>query len=146
MPDTPVEERLQNREVLVGGAARYLLSALQLEILDRLGTDLREMGLRPEVRLPERERRVNVTLVRAVLHARVFAVLPERFSERDVSRRALVPGAVLNFRLLGGPHPQGGPFAPKAFAKSRPVRITNLNEPATGRRVPHWPLREVAIL
>ena len=39
----------------------------------RFGTDRRQVGLGSEVRLPERERRVDVAVVRAVLHVDALA-------------------------------------------------------------------------
>jgi hypothetical protein len=52
VPDAPVEERLQHRQVFIRRAARYRLRTFYFVILDVLRTDPRELGARAEMLLP----------------------------------------------------------------------------------------------
>jgi len=118
MPDAPVEECLQDRQVLVRRAARHLLRAFQFEFLDLLGCDLREMGLRSEVLFPKGKRRIDVAVVRAMLDFREVPVLLHCFGDGDVARGAFVPGPVLDLRVLARPEAQRFTLAAHAFAEA----------------------------
>ena len=98
------------------------------------------------MRFPERERGVDVAIVRTVLDLRVFAILLECCRDGDVPGRALIPRSIVDLRLFRGPQPDGLALAAHALAKARAVGIADLNEPAILLGTPDWPFREVAIL
>ena len=98
------------------------------------------------MRFPERERGVDVAIVRTVLDLRVLAILLECCGDGDVPRRALIPRAVVDLRLFRRPQPEGLALAPHALTEARAVGIADLNEPAILLGAPDWTFREVAIL
>src|SRR5437762_8025020 len=98
------------------------------------------------MRLPERDRRIDIAVVRTMLDLRVLAVLLERRSNGDVPGSALIPRPVVDLRLFRRPQPERLSLAPHAFAEARAVGIADFNEPAILLGTAHGTLREVAIL
>ena len=136
----PIEECLQHTQILVNGPVPHFLGPPQLDRFDLAGTHSSEELLGIQRLLPHLEDGFDVAGMRSVLHLGVEAILLQSRSKRHNLGRALVPGAVLDFGLFGGPQAQGFPFAAEALAETGTVWVPNLNEPTALPRIPHRPL------
>ena len=56
----PVEERLQDREILVDGGVSDILGAPQFDVFDQRGRNLREQRARLDVRFPHGKRGLDI--------------------------------------------------------------------------------------
>ena len=79
----PVEERLQDREILVDGGVSDFQSSPQFDVFNQCRRDLRQERARLDIRFPYGERRLDIRMMRAILDGRVFTVLLECRLKRD---------------------------------------------------------------
>ena len=79
----PVEERLQDREILVDGGVSDFQSSPQFDVFNQCRRDLRQERARLDIRFPYGERRLDIRMMRAILDGRVFTVMLECRLKRD---------------------------------------------------------------